>query len=79
MLHRDVKARNVVRQKGGRDLFVLPVRDRREPAGGSRFPCADRTGRRRVEQNWKTPTQAGSDLVRVTGDDLLLSARFKVR
>ena len=30
-------------------------------------------------QNWKTPTAVGCYYVRVTGDGLLLSARFKVR
>ena len=30
-------------------------------------------------QNWKTPKQAGCYLVRVTGDGLLLTARFRLR
>jgi hypothetical protein len=38
----------------------------------------DATARQFV-QNWKTPKQAGCYIVRVTGDGLLLSARFRVR
>jgi hypothetical protein len=37
----------------------------------------DTTGGQFV-QNWKTPTVVGCYFVRVTGDGLLLSARFKV-
>jgi hypothetical protein len=45
--------------------------------GGTSLRYDATTGR--FVQNWKTPKQAGCYLVKVTGNGLLLSARFKVR